>query len=466
MEGNTTVTVSDATLRSLVVTPEAASLPKGDSLQYRADGTYSDNSSKNVTDTVTWSSSASATASISNASGEKGKATGIALGTANIKAALDGVEDITGVTVTDAALKSIAVAPNAPSIAAGTTLQFTATGTYTDTTAENPPKDITASVVWNSGTTSVATISNASGEKGKATSTTKGSTAITATSGSISSPSATLTVTDAVPVSIEVTPANATVPKGGNRQYTATVLFSDGRSRNQTGDVTWDSTTATVASISNAAGSQGNVSTLTVGTTNIRATLGSINGMTGLTVSPATLQGITVTAVRTSLPVGYKVNYVATGNYSDGSSGTVITNDVSWTTSNSAVANVSNTAGSKGEVTTVALGTTAINATMNGVTGTRNITVNNATLNSIAVTPQDGETTRGEDLQFTAVASFSDSTTYDVTRQVLWAEDSMGAFVTIDQTGLATGGNLPGTATISATKGTVSGEADVTNSPF
>ena len=98
-----------------------------------------------------------------------------------------------GVSSSDAAPKklvSIAVTPINPSIVLGTTEQFTATGTYSD----NSTRNLTTSVIWSSSAGSVATISNAAGSNGKATSVAAGTTTITATSGNISG-STTLTVT-------------------------------------------------------------------------------------------------------------------------------------------------------------------------------------------------------------------------------------------------------------------------------
>ena len=73
-----------------------------------------------------------------------------------------------------------------PSIAVGATQQFTAMGTYSDSSA----KDLTALVAWSSSSTSVATIATG----GLATAVAAGLTTITATTGSIADTS-TLTVT-------------------------------------------------------------------------------------------------------------------------------------------------------------------------------------------------------------------------------------------------------------------------------
>jgi hypothetical protein len=74
-------------------------------------------------------------------------------------------------------LSSIAVTPANPSITVGVTQQFTATGTYSDSSTQN----ITSSVTWGSSSTGVATIN-----AGLATAMAEGLTTITATSGSVS----------------------------------------------------------------------------------------------------------------------------------------------------------------------------------------------------------------------------------------------------------------------------------------
>ena len=58
-------------------------------------------------------------------------------------------------------LQSIAVTPANPSIAAGTTQQFSATGTYSDASTA----DLTGSVTWSSGTSATATSAHRPGPR-------------------------------------------------------------------------------------------------------------------------------------------------------------------------------------------------------------------------------------------------------------------------------------------------------------
>ena len=60
----------------------------------------------------------------------------------------------------------VTVLPADHSIALGTTLRFSATGTFSDSTTQ----DLTTSAIWSSSAPSVATISNAAGSIGTATS--------------------------------------------------------------------------------------------------------------------------------------------------------------------------------------------------------------------------------------------------------------------------------------------------------
>jgi len=192
---------------------------------------------------------------------------------------LGGVSGSTTLTVTAAILSTITVTPTTPSIANGTTRQFTATGTYSDSTTQ----DLTTQVAWSSSSPGVATISNASGSKGLATSVAAGTTIITATLGSVSG-NTTLTVNAVTLVSITVTPANPTLTKGTTQQFTATGHYSDLSTPNLTTQVTWSSSKSAVVSISNAGGSKGLAKAKRTGTATIRATLGSISGSTLVTV--------------------------------------------------------------------------------------------------------------------------------------------------------------------------------------
>ena len=375
LSASTTLNVTSVTLVSIGVTPAAPSIAKGTTQQFTATGVYSDNSTQNLTSVVTWHAVNPAVASITTALGNGGLATGVGPGTTQITATLGGVVGSTNLTVTAAVLISIAVTPSNFSIPKGTVQQLTATGTYSDNSTQN----LTAAVTWAPTTSIIATVSNAAGSVGKATALNLGTVTVTASLGALTG-STMLTVTPAVLVSIAVTPANASIANGTTQPFTATGMYSDGSSQNLTTQVTWaPSTTSTIATVSNTAGSQGLATALSPGTVPITAALGAISGTTGLTVTAATLVSIAVTPATATIRIGatHAQQYTAIGTYTDMTTQD-ITASVTWVSATAATATISNAAGSNGLATGLAPGTTTITAVLNAITS------NPATLTVIA----------------------------------------------------------------------------------
>jgi 6-phosphogluconolactonase (cycloisomerase 2 family) len=289
--GSTVLTVSGATLTSLAITPANPSIAKGRQQQFTVTATYSDGTQQNLTTTATWTATGTATtgtgavATISNTAGSQGLATGTAVGTSTITAAAGGLTASTTLTVTAATLVSITVTPANASIPVGVTQAFIATGTYTD----GSTAVVTPAAVWNSATPAVATITNAPAAAGIATGVAQGTTFITAAVGAVTSAPVTLTVTPAALVSITVTPANPTIVNGATLQFTATGTYTDNTTMVITTLVTWTPANPVIATISNAAGNQGDATAASAGTTLITATYPgtNISGSTTLTVRNA-----------------------------------------------------------------------------------------------------------------------------------------------------------------------------------
>lgn len=170
-------------LTTVTVGPATPSIQQGGTFQMTATGTFDDGSQKTLTGNVLWSSSDSTIATVSNS----GVVSGVSAGSATITATSGTVSGSTSVTITLANLVSIAISPTNPSISNGSTQQFKATGTVQG----GSTVDISNSVTWLSSVTTVAQISSG----GLATAEGAGQTTITASSGNITSPPVTLTVT-------------------------------------------------------------------------------------------------------------------------------------------------------------------------------------------------------------------------------------------------------------------------------
>ncbi len=457
VSGGTVLTVSPAVLTALSVTPSTPSIPVATTQQFVATGIFSDNTTQDLTAQAAWSSSDTATASISNAAGSEGLATGAAGGSTTISATSGGLTDAVVLTVTAATLQTITVSPPNASSTAGNTRQYAATGGYSDGTT----RDITATVTWASSNTAAATVSNAAGSEGLATAVSAGMTSISASLlGRTGTASLTVTAMGLVTLqSIVVAPANATISVGSTRQYTATGNYSDGSTQNLTNQVNWASTNNAIATVSNAFTSKGIVSGVAAGTTSVTATLMAIVGSTPLTVSNATLSSIAVTPATPGLPVGFKLPFKATGTYSDGSTQD-ITNNVTWASVTTAVATISNAAGSKGVASGVRVGTSSLSATLGVVSGSTVLTVNNATLTAIEVTPSSLSLARLMTRQLAAMGLFSNGTTLDITAQVTWS--SSRQFVAqVSLSGVVTA-FTSGDAVITAARGNLNDTCAVT----
>uniref|UniRef100_UPI0035651D26 Ig-like domain-containing protein n=1 Tax=Sulfurovum sp. TaxID=1969726 RepID=UPI0035651D26 len=213
------------------------------------------------------------------------------------------------VTITAAALQSIALTPANPSLAAGITQQLTATGTYSDGTSI----DITASITtWSSAATAVATVNSS----GLVSSVDVGSAVISASLDGISG-TTTVTTTAAVLESIVLTPANPSIAKGLTQQLTATGTYSDGSTLNITDVSLWTSSNSPVATFV----SHGNVYGENIGSAVITASYNGISGSTTVSIMPPVLESITVSPSDFTLYwPGDVVLLTSTGHYSDGSS--------------------------------------------------------------------------------------------------------------------------------------------------
>jgi hypothetical protein len=168
---------------------------------------------------------------------------------------------------------------------------------------------------------------------------------------------------------------------------------------------------------------------------------------------------ISVTPASAVLKVADTQQFVATAMYSD-STTSLVTTTASWT---------SGAAGARiGLHTGLATGVTAnstpvvITATFGGKTATAAVTVTNASLMSIAVTPASGVIPVYGTQQFVATATYSDTTTASVTTTADWTSDSTGATVG-PNTGMVAGvaaSSVP--VTITATLGGQTATAAVT----
>src|SRR5262249_38501040 len=198
-------------------------------------------------------------------------------------------------------LQSLTIDPVNPLIAVGTNVQLHATGTFKNRTT----KDLTQSVTWLSGDTTVANVTNTPGTKGLASGAGSGLTTIKVKFKGKKGFTA-FGVTKATLQSITIDPVNPVIAKSTTVQLSAFGNFSDGSSQDLTNLVSWSSGNGGVAQVSNTSPTKGLVTGQTAGSAPITAAFNGTQGSTTVTVSAATVSSITITPAKSHSRQGHQ----------------------------------------------------------------------------------------------------------------------------------------------------------------
>ena len=462
--GSTNLTVSTPTNLSISISPTGGSsnvVHTGTSTQYEAIITFNDSNgntiTQNVSDQVVWTGSGSV--SVNESGGVSGSSTGngsvsVALpnannGSSNLISGSSGT-----IQVSNGTLVRIEITGNL-NPALGIKSQLVATGVYSDGRTEN----LTSLATWTVSDSNVAT-ANAEGTKGLLQGGQVGTAQVSVAYAGVTT-SSNINITPATVVSISISPSTGSLAKGTSSQFTATATYSDGTTSNVTSQIAWSSSDSNVAGVETGANG-GKVSANTEGSATITASLNGVtSNIVNVSITAATLQSIAITPnLNSSIAKGLTQQFTATGTYSDGTTQN-LTGSVAWASSDSNVISVNNSS-AKGNVTATGVGSASLTATINGVTGTKNVDVSSATLVSIAVSPVNLSLAKGLTQQMVAIGTYTDNSTQTLTSSVLWST-SNGSLVSVSNAsgskGLATAEGV-GSSSISATLGAVSGSVN------
>jgi sugar lactone lactonase YvrE len=230
------ILVTNANLDSISVIPGTSKISVGSSSTYKAIGNYSDGQQIDISKQVLWEiqnnylfySPAQMPASLiatidPDTHIVTGQLSGSSIVTASWSAVTSGSSAI--VTVTDASLSAINIASSSTSLPKGDSVQFTATGVFSDGNA-----DVSGTVIWKSSNNSIATIDETGSIKALAI----GSTVINASitdpiSGNIIvSNDVNFQVTPPVLISIATSNKEKSIAPSGTYQFSVTGYLSDG----------------------------------------------------------------------------------------------------------------------------------------------------------------------------------------------------------------------------------------------
>jgi trimeric autotransporter adhesin len=416
---------------SVSITPPATTVSVGSQIPLQA--LVQDPSGKTITATdVHWSVENPSIATISNT----GVVTGVALGSTQVAASVNGKSGIATITVEKTPVASVAVTPPHVDAAPGGQAQLSATAYDA---AQNPLGG--RAITWSTSSAAVATVD----PNGMMTAVTTGSATITATSEGKNG-TATISVSQAAVATVTVTPSPITMTVGQTTQFTATLKDAAGSALNGR-VVTWGSSNPAAAGVSTA----GLVTAVASGSTTITASSEGKSGTASVTISNVAVGSVAVQPQGPSIVQGTNVQLSAIVRDVNGN---IVTDRVvTWSSSSTTQAVVSST----GIVTGVSPGTVIITATSEGKSGTTAVNVTQVPVASVTLSPASVSVRTSKTATLTATVK--DSLGNIVTNRPITWSSSNNAIATVNA-GLVTGVAV-GTATITATSEGKSGTATV-----
>ena len=437
--GTATISVSQVPVASVRIVPATLGVNVGRTGQLVAEPLSGDGTvlSGRV---VVWTSANESIATVD----DNGVVTGVAAGTATIRATSEGKVGTASVTVTPVAVQSVTVAPTSADLVPGDTRQFEAT---TKDEAGNALAG--RAVAWTSSDESVATVNPTTG---LVTAGGAGSATITAASEGKSGTAA-VTVTLPPVASVSVAPSPAEVVVGRSLQLEAQPRDESGNPL--TGrSVSWRSSETDVATVDG----NGRVSGVREGGATITATSEGRSGTASVTVQRAAVATLALAPNEATLVEGRDVELEATLRDDQGAVLSPDGRTIEWTSSDAGVATVND----KGRVRGQSPGTATITATSEGRSGTAAVTVTARPVSAVLVSPSPLSLAAGETQQLSATP-VDDRGGELAGRPVSWTSENEGV-ATVSGSGEVTAVS-PGTTRIVATSESASGAAEVTVSP-
>jgi hypothetical protein len=357
-------------------------------------------------------------------------------------------------------LVALTVTPEQSSIAKGTRQQFTATGSF----ADGSTQDLTQQVSWRSLEVKLNMGAATIDATGLALGNEVGQSMIAATYMNVTGTTL-LTVTPAVPVSMNLTPSNPAIANGTSTQFVAKVTLTDGTTQDVTKTATWTLTSTTGASVGTISAA-GLATGTGVGQAAVTATFMQVSATVNLTVTSAVITSLNITPSNPAIAKGTMQQFTATATFTDSTTQDV-TQSATWMAVDLAPAANVTTVSATGLALGKSLGSATLTASFAGKSSTARLTVTPAVLASITVSPSAPSIAKGTMQQLTATATFTDATTQDITSTAAWtaADIAPAANVAaVTASGLAIGRNL-GSATLTASSGGKSGSATLTVTP-
>ncbi|HEY4302665.1 MAG TPA: immunoglobulin domain-containing protein [Candidatus Didemnitutus sp.] len=428
-----------ATLKSVAVTPSAASLLEGATQSFVATATFSDGSTQDITASATWTSSNAGVASI----GANGIANGTGAGAATITVTYSGLSASSTLTVSVPNVAPvISTPPASQAVTAGQSVTFSvaASGTPAPT------------YQWQFNGKNISGATNATYTIASAQAANAGTYAVVATNvvASVTSAAATLTVNPA-----NSAPAFTTQPTGRVVTAGTAVTFSAAATGVPAPTYQWQFNGKNISGATNATYTIASAQAANAGTYTVVAT----NVVASVTSAAATLT-VNSAPVFTTQPVGQVVNVGSSVTFVAAATGTPAPT-YQWKKNGTTIAGATASSYTISAAQSSSAGTYSVVATnsVGAATSAGAVLIVNAALPVITTQPFSQTLTAGGAVTFFVVASSSSSLTYQWYKNGAKISRATLSSYAIASTATSDGGTY--TVTVTNGAGAVTGSAAV-----
>ena len=434
------VTVQDAVIKTVQITPKTVTLPYKSQYQLRAIASYDNGTQSDISNSCQWSSNNTAAVAV-NAAGLLSATT--TSGSAQISASCNGFTSTANVTVQTATLERVTITPSSAEMAVNTQQKLEVVGSYINLDQVL----ISEECGWSSSSMSIATVENTKvGSKGLVKALTSGDVVITATCPNSKSVTAAITVRAAALKKVLISPESANLPINTTYQLNAIGTY-DNTNQQILNNCSWNKLNSSTASNLAIRESDGLILTTgnVAGIADIRVTCGDVVANTRVTVRDRSLRSVKVSPSTITIPTATSTLFEAIGVYDDGSS--AVQSGCAWSSSESNIATVS----TLGNVSANnASGNSIIMATCGAFSSTGTVTVAARALKSLQIVPESASIPTNTKYKLQAFGSYDDYSLEEM-ESCVWSKNAGISSINVESTtGNVSAGSVAGFATIQA----------------
>jgi uncharacterized protein YjdB len=422
------VTVSDAEVVGLQVLPALITLPVGEPIQVNAYGMYSDNTQRELTDQVTWTSSDPQVVSVSNAFGQQGAAEGMSVGMATLTATYGALSDTSTFEVIDAHVDDILVVPFIAVMTPGFIQQGDAWANYSN----GATLRVTEDAVWQTSDAQVVQVSNVPGTKGRIQAVSPGQATIAANFGGAAG-TGTIYVSEEELTQLILWPPQLFLAPGLSQQIYAVGRFEDNNPQTQqnlTAWAVWESSDPAVATVDNFPLEPGVITAHAPGPVTITARFGDLVAEQAYTVQNVTPTQMQISPPDPTLSVDAAQPFVALATFSNDET-VDVTRDTFFSSSDNSV--LAMLEYFPGVALALTPGVAIVEGEFQGLSGFTTATVIDAQPTDVVLSPVLPILDRWQNQPFYATALYDDGSTGDITQLCTWTSSDAGVLLVLDE---------------------------------